>query len=782
MGEELNTMKPSNGTTVFGSFLGCALVLAAAYHAPLAVAQDTLSVEEIVVTARKRSQSLMEAPLAISAINQQQIEDRGYTDLESYFRAVPSVSLVDGGAQRKVIILRGIAVEGDTRAQSLASVYVDDTLVTGGTYGLDPRIFDMERVEVLKGPQGTLYGGGSMSGSVRYITNKANTEEFSTNFAVDFADTAKGGGSQSLDAMVNIPLVEGKLGLRVVGFTGDRSGYYRNSYFDAGNQGQVDQSGGRLSLRWDATENVSLTAGYMLDETEQNGDYDANGPDWQALSQDNRTSEQLTKDAEIATLVLDWDLGWAQLTSATARQENVSYRKQDVSTRSVVADFPDTEMRLAILDDTKDEIITEELRLVSTPGEFGKFDWIVGYFYSDLESSTDVGDYFGVGDEFVVPGAGEAFEAMHPGQEYVSTFPVGYVSPFGLAEVPGTRPDMLYREIVYANQRENSFFGELSYHFTDTLTGTVGVRESRTKTDSGFTNQFADFDPDNPAAVGTETVVTEPFTEPHTNWKYNLSWQRNSDQLFYLQAAQGFRVGTGSQPPTIQPTCQAIANERLGGPPSAVKSDTMWAYEFGTKLTFGDGRMRLNAAVFQNDWTDIQVEVFLGGSATCNIGITQNAAAATGSGVEFDFAIAATDTLQLSFAGSIVDFSLDQDVESLNAADGDRLPGHPKAQFTASADYSFGLGGDWNGFARAEVAYVGKITGQFNGTDPRPTAGNYTLTNLRLGGQKGPWDIALYANNLFDKRGRLHQQFGRAGILTLVTRPRTIGLSIRTRF
>ena len=174
---------------------------------------DEAALDEIIVTSRKRAQALSKVPIAISAIGQDTIEAYGYTDLESYFRTIPSVALIDGGAQRKQIIIRGIAIEHNVRGQSLSSVYIDETLVSAGSFGLDPRIFDMERVEVLKGPQGTLFGGGSISGAVRYITNKPDTSEFQYNFALDMSNTNGADDfGNAVEAMVNVPLVEDKLG------------------------------------------------------------------------------------------------------------------------------------------------------------------------------------------------------------------------------------------------------------------------------------------------------------------------------------------------------------------------------------------------------------------------------------------------------------------------------------------------------------------------------------------------------------------------------------------
>ena len=146
--------------------------------------------EEVIVTATRREMSLQDVPMAISAVGQDQIEQLGITNMENYFRSIPSLSLIDGGGYQKHMIIRGVAVETSPEEKAATGVYVDETLVSGNFSNLDPRIFDMERVEVLRGPQGTLYGGGSIAGSVRYITNKPNASEFETNVAVDLSQTS----------------------------------------------------------------------------------------------------------------------------------------------------------------------------------------------------------------------------------------------------------------------------------------------------------------------------------------------------------------------------------------------------------------------------------------------------------------------------------------------------------------------------------------------------------------------------------------------------------------
>lgn len=742
-------------------------------------ASGDLVIEEILVTAEKREQALSDVPMALSAIEGDTIEDRGYTNLESFFRSIPSVSLLDGGAQRKQVIIRGIAIDAGVRAGSLSSLYVDETLVSGGSFGLDPRIFDLERIEVLKGPQGTLYGGGSISGSVRYITNKPNPDEFEANFAVDSYKTQGTDLGYSIDGMVNVPLVQGVLGLRVVGFFSDSSGYYSNDYLDIDNQGRFDQHGGRVALRWTPTDTFSATATYFLDETDQRGWYRATGDDWERRDQNNRHREILTADAEIFSLNMEWDVGWATVTSATAFLDFYTYRKVDRTFLGIDQYWDPA--RLAVLDDTWDETLSEELRIVSAPDRFGPFDWIVGLYYAKLDNEVDVGDYIGIGDEYDQNDSGDRFNAAAPGQDFVSYFPEGYVSPFGENEVPGTYPDYIYREIKYEDQKQLAFFGELTYNVTDDLAATVGFRRTNTKTADGFTNQVAE----GAGAAFSEMVATPQFKEPHSNWMFNLAWHVTDEVMVFGRAAEGFRIGTGGSNPVVQPSCQELARQVLGFTPGRVLSDSMWAYELGTKMTLADGRFVLNAGVFQNRWRDLQVRVRLFGDATCSISFVQNFAAATGEGFEFDARFLVTERLQLGLAGGYVDFTLDDDQPFLNAAKGDRLPSHPDFTLSGTADYSFPMVPGWEGFARAEVNYIGKMVGDFNAdsTVPRIDFGKYTVANVRVGAIREQWEFTVYAENLFNKDALTFQfKDRRDRTESLVIRPITVGINVRTRF
>ena len=393
--------------------------------------------------------------MAISAVGQDQIERLGITNMDDYFRSVPSLSLIDGGGYQKHMIIRGVAVEENPETKAATGVYVDETLVSGNFANLDPRIFDMERVEVLRGPQGTLYGGGSISGSIRYITNKPDASQFESNVALDLGQTSDAGSNFSLDAMVNIPLAEDTLALRLVGFSAETSGIYKNPRFGLENQAGFDQTGGRVSLRWTPTDNFSLTAMYMADELIQDGQPRSHTLDWENRLQTNLAQEYLTFDAEVLSLTAEADLGWATLSSVTSQLDVFTIFEQDRTFLISAWGLADWDpLRLITYGGRDDSSFTEEIRLVSAPDAFGRFDWIAGLYYADRTDWEEFRDCFAVDDDgdasldVNYANAGDRFVEARPGQGWVGPFPPNHVDPFGdQGDVSaGTYPECFYRE------------------------------------------------------------------------------------------------------------------------------------------------------------------------------------------------------------------------------------------------------------------------------------------------------------------------------------------------
>lgn len=732
------------------------------------VASSGPKLEEVLVTANRRSESLFDIPISMSSISESEILNQGITNMESFYRKVPSLNILDNGASRKNIIIRGLQTS-ESFENSLTSVYINDLLVTADRFTINPRTFDLARIEVLRGPQGTLYGGGSMSGTVRYITNRPDPGDFHANFAATLSNTEKGSDNYSFDAMANIPIIEDVLAARIVGYTGDQSGFYKNEFLGKDNQGQVDEEGARLSILWNASDKATLLASVNYARLDQDGWFQAQG-DFKELNQDKTIQEGMGEKSVLYDLTFEYDFGWGYLTSVTGFLEFDSYLTEDRTFLGISE--VDPMLRQAVLDDVNHERFSQEIRLVSAPESFGKLDWVAGYYYSDDENNQYVGDFLGLGNDYVRPGAGEFLGAI-PGQD------------FALPNPDGSYNDSLFEERGIKEEEQHALFGELTWNWTDALSTTIGARTVKVTSSRGADALISE------SFSGADFAFSESFSQPEfdeedTVYKFNVSYDVNQDFMLYAQRSEGFRPGGGEEAPFIPPQCTDLATDVLGGPPQAVESDSMETYELGTKLSLGNGSVQINAAAFHSDWKDIQVELFLGGTSTCGIFFVQNAASATSEGIELEVTAQPLDSLLLSLSGSYVDATLDEDEPDLNASGGDRLPGAPDYQFTASGEYTMPINDQWTASGYLGVQYVGEILGKFSSDPeaPRTESGDFYTTNVNLRLESERWSLVLFADNVFDERaatfGFRNEQAN--FVETSVLRPRTVGLTVRTWF
>ena len=271
---------------------------------------DDREIEVIVVTAQKREQSLLDVPFSISAITQQDIEAAGVNSMADIFRRVPSLSVIDQGAARKNVIIRGIQTETSTES-SVNDVYLDEQRITTVIATADPRTFDMERIEILRGPQGTLFGGGSFAGTIRYITNRANVSEHETNVAATLSSTADAKQNYSLDGMVNIPLVEDRFAVRLVGYTNEDTGYLGNSSLGLEGVAGIETYGARIGMRYIPSDRSTVDFKYVFQDLQQSGFPEARGVDYSDLEQGGvtLTEELLTSKFRMFDLTWNHDLG-----------------------------------------------------------------------------------------------------------------------------------------------------------------------------------------------------------------------------------------------------------------------------------------------------------------------------------------------------------------------------------------------------------------------------------------------------------------------------------------
>ncbi|MCP4044673.1 MAG: TonB-dependent receptor [Gammaproteobacteria bacterium] len=782
----MGKLKIRHGSTLVFAVAPLALALSTSTVIAQSDAPDAAEgggiLEEVIVSAQKREQTLMEVPLAVSAIGQVDIEASGINSMSDFFRRVPSMAVIDQGAARKNIIIRGVQTNTSTEA-SVTDVYLDEQRITSAIATADPRTFDLKRVEVLRGPQGTLFGGGSLAGTLRYITNRPNVSAFETNVAASLSSTSDASGSNySFDGMVNIPLVEDTFGLRLVAYTHEDSGYLKNTLLGMKEVADITSSGARVLMQWVPSDNVTVDYKYVLQDLEQNGFPEARGIDVKALDQASATltKESLVNDWSLHDLTINWDLGIGMLTSSTGYLQMDFIRKNDVSLPLIRDFFEDyeltaaealatapEELRLWINDDNDNYTFTQELRLVSSLDEDDNFAWIVGAYYEKGEEDVHVGD-------FLAPGGGELL---------------------GTANYQGAPADFFWNEQFTTFLEQKAVFGEFTYFFTDQFQGTIGYRHSDFESYFEALAYVGD-EPDENGDALIDELATDPFTEKFDTLKLNLSYDLDDNSMLFLQSAEGFRLGFGSEvPPPLNPGCETFVQDFLeenglgdylgpDGQLPGTDSDSLWMHEVGYKRTSASGRASFSAGVFYGDWEDIQVDVEIDDiTGKCNTGFTANAASATSKGFELEFNLAVTEQFFLSGSGSYVDATVDKDEPFLGASAGERLPGSPDIQLSLTGDYVWPLQNGNSVFLRGDVQYIGEILGAFEFGDERTSSGKYALGNLRVGYETEKFTYSAFVNNLTDERGKvfsngLENEFRR----TIILRPRTMGLEFRTKF
>lgn len=541
-----------NGTgrrVVAGRLAGAAVL--ALFPALGAAAQQAgdgagLVLEEIIVTAQKRLQPLQAVPLPISAVTAETLEKRGMDEFTDYARAVPGLSFIDRGAGKNKVTLRGISTGVDQNHQSPVGIYIDETPVSYPSNEPDLRLFDVERVEVLRGPQGTLYGAGSMGGTIKIITAKPDLGKVAGAASAQLSSTKAGGENYSLNGMVNVPLATDKAAIRIVGYYRNEDGFIDNAQLSAKDVNDNETWGTRASAKFALTERFSATAGVLIQRTDVGGSQEIN-PALPGLTQRRAVPEVRNDDLDLYSLSLDYDLDWAALSSATSYLDRTFDDVRDVTA------FLGTPAPVWLNNVVPDRNFVQEFRLTSAPSD--SVEWIAGLFYSRRKSVLNQYAWHG-----------------------------------GVFGVPATTP--LLDSHIRSRLTQKAAFGEVTVHLAEQLKVTGGLRAFEVK---------ETFDKVSDGLIaGGFSADKGGSSEKKVNPKVNISYQATPDILLYTQAAQGFRVGGPNS--TIPPLGGVAA-------PASFDSDSLWNYEAGFKSTLWNGRATLNVSAFYIDWSDIQVTV-----------------------------------------------------------------------------------------------------------------------------------------------------------------------------
>jgi iron complex outermembrane recepter protein len=785
-------MYQGNRRTGIAAVVSAVLGVAAAAQAAL----PSDSLEEVVVTAQKRSENLQSVPLSITSFSSLQLEQKSIASFADYGTRVPNLAFAptgDGIGTSRSISIRGISGNDTT------GFYVDDTPLPDS---IDPRILDVDHIEVLRGPQGTLYGARSMGGTVRIITKKVDLSEFSATVHGGASKTDRTNrGNWTADATVNIPLIKDQVALRLTGFYDQQAGYFKRSFCTdpattdptlanpcrplsttgittLNNIGALDTYGGAASLTIKLGDNLTITPRLMTQRASYNGfpladvvTTPGNGfgypvpVDAYALpklvprnftqARSFNVAEGGSDSWDLASLAIKWKTDLGEFVSSTAYFGRRVFETEDETDFiwSVVTSGAGGAPQPGPISELKNyQRFVQEVRFASDLK--GPMQFVVGAFYSDLHGRIPFAAYY---PPATVPGLDNTLGG--PGFQFSPDY-----------------KDLVFWQDFRTKVKEPSVFGELYYNLTDALKLTVGARWYQVKTSSaGFEEGLATNNPE----LTPSPEVTK--TESGVNPKVQLDYHVTADHMVYATAAKGFRPGGVVPAVPAGLGCELPPGTNLADTRS-YKSDSLWNYELGAKTAWLDHRLTVNASVFDIRWKNIQQPVLL----ACGFQYIANGGAAESKGGEAELHFRATAALDLSLGIGY------QDAKITEKGTSPQLPGSPVYQVpdvtaNGGVTYTTAIGHDMDLVWGVDYAYIGRsFSGNNDPANPRERP-SYGLLNGRIALTRGSTEYALVgknlsneAANLGDSRSIAAETPGRPRLL--VNQPRTVGLEFRTHF
>jgi outer membrane receptor protein involved in Fe transport len=754
---------------------------------------DTATLEEVVVTAQKRTENLQDVPISIQALNTAKLEELHITDFDDFAKYLPSVSFQTAGPGFEHTYIRGVVSGGDgNHSGSLPSVgmYLDEQPVTTIDGNLDIHIYDIERVEVLNGPQGTLYGASSESGTIRIITNKPDLSGFSAAFDLDGNTVEYGGNGYTFEGFVNLP-VTSFAAVRLVGWYEHNAGYidnvpgsvtfptsgitFTNAPYVKNNFNDVDTRGGRAAIKVELNDNWSILPTVMGQDQWTNGNFSYNPAlgdlkiqqYFPETTHDSWVQSALTVEGKIS----DFDIVYAGAYLTRNVHESSDYTDYSLFYDRAYGSGAYYKDNAGNLINPAQHIVgtdhytktSNELR-ISSPKQY-PFRFVGGLFLQrqvhDITQNYVVNNGDPLADSLSIPGW----------------------------------PGSLWLTDQQRVDRDSAVFGEFSYDILKNLTATAGARYY---TYDNTLQGFYGFNANYSSSEGTATCFT-PFVPFHgapcqdlngrttgsgTSPKVNLTYKFDNDRMIYATYAKGFRPGG--------------VNRNGGGSLPPYQPDFLTSYEIGWKTTWDENRLRFNGAFFVEYWKNFQF-AYLGPNA---LTIIANAGNARILGMESDVQYAVTQGLTLSSSFSLLQPKLTQEYcddptqcgtpgyENYAPA-GQQLPVTPKFKADATARYTFALSDAYKANLQASVFHVGSRTADLRyvaasalGEEPA-----YTTADFSAGIEKDKITAELYVSNAFDKRAILDRyaecdvtSCGQIAIYSLPNQPRTIGVKFGEKF
>lgn len=755
----------------------------------------------IIVTATKRETTLLEVPFSINAQTEEDIQRAAATTIEDLARNVAGLSIQNLGPGQSQIAVRGVSAGQVVRDQpgvkEQVGVYLDESVISLSLFTPDIDLFDLNRVETLRGPQGTLFGSGSVGGTIRYITNQPDPDRVEGMIEGNLNLVGDDDIGGHLKGMVNLPVGEG-VAVRAVGYYTQYGGFVNALREGGGIDEDVNdghRAGGRIAVTFQPSEDITITPRVLYQEIRADG-FNRNEV-YNVLANPFTTTrppvtfgerqqfllldEAFEDETLIADLTMRFGLGAVEVTSISTyiNRDILVSRDASALSGSVSVDlgYPDAAVLLPsnLVDTTDLESFSQEVRLGSNGG--GRFQWVIGAFYADI-------------DRFYRQ------RLPTPGYDAVTDAVLGAGTSAAVAN--GFGPDSPYNADLPYDIEQLAFFGEASYDITDRFTVTAGARYYDFKEERRFTSGGL-FSNGDDRTDETESNGISP--------RFILTYAATDSLRVNAQVSKGFRLG-GVNDPLNLPLCTP-EDEAIFGGFQDYDDETLWNYELGVR----SARRGLNfsAAAFYTDISDLQVTLDAG---SCSSRIVFNVPSAHTMGIEFELSAEPVQGLALAISGSVLESEFDSTVVDGTGAvlggirEGNRLPSVPDFQLSASASYSWPVAAGADAYVGASFQHVGSRYTQPSDQENNPrafvsglpfggaTGNDATIIDLRLPSYNYvnlsagvDWDnglgVMVYVNNLFDENALLsfdRERGGRARVGFNIGQPRVIGVTVRKRF
>ena len=780
---------------------------------PAAEEQKPKVEEEMVVTARKQEETVQEVPISVAAPTESQLRDRGAENLEDVAVNVAGFNVQNAGPGQSQVGMRGVSAGRIIRDQpgvkEQVGIYLDESVISLSLFTPDVDLFDMSRVEVLRGPQGTLFGSGSLAGTVRYITNQPKLGQSESVAELSLSSISDGSIGGSAKYAGNVPLGDTSA-MRIAAYYTRYGGYIDAVQPDLSVQDDYNdgyRAGGRLAFLFQPSEKFKITPRVLYQKVDMQGwnridtfnilgnPYTTTRPkvtlgDRNVFTQ---IDEPFTDEFTLGDVNLEYDFGAVTLNAITSytNRDILVIRDATALTASITGGSfgaPPSVYNIdaPLFDATEASGWTQEVRFSNNGG--GPFRWVAGAFYSDSKR-----DY---GQNLPVIG----FEAGC--RSTTSAQPCGPLTNLPTAGTKLAKTDELYKSDLHYDYSQLALFGEANYAVNDRLELTGGLRwydfeEDRTQVFDGI------FSDPNDSVGGVDADGFAP--------RVILSYKAGASTHLNAQVSKGFRLG-GINDPLNVPLCTAQDLVIYGGRPTW-EDETLWDYEVGVKTSVFQNRGTFNIAAYHMDIENLQATVTAG---SCSSRIIVNVPKARSSGIETEFEVAPSDAFDFAFSANLNDSALKSDFRASNGAivagirEGNRLPSVPEFQMAAAATYRWQMHNSMAGYLTGVFQHVGnrytQVSDQeagFGTVDISSFAGDiggpytqniytfnpllpaYNLLNLRVGVLKGNFDTAFFINNVTDETAYLAldiERGSRARVAYMTNQPRTFGVSTRFTF